>query len=228
MSRILIVEDEVAIADLEKDYLELSGFEVEIENDGTKGLERALHEEFDLFILDLMLPKMNGYEVLSALRRDGQNVPVLILSAKTEIDDKIQGFTTGADDYMTKPFEIRELLMRIQAISRRSHHQDTSHPVVGNLSYDPATCEICNTQTKKSVQVSGKEMQLLEFFMNNCNQVLEKNQITTKIWGFDSNAEYNNVEVYVSFLRRKFHHLQVNVTIRAIRGVGYIMEVSDD
>ena len=228
MSRILIVEDEVAIADLEKDYLELSGFEVEIENDGTKGLERALHEEFDLFILDLMLPKMNGYEVLSALRRDGQNVPVLILSAKTEIDDKIQGFTTGADDYMTKPFEIRELLMRIQAISRRSHHQDTSHPVDGNLSYDPATCEICNTQTKKSVQVSGKEMQLLEFFMNNCNQVLEKNQITTKIWGFDSNAEYNNVEVYVSFLRRKFHHLQVNVTIRAIRGVGYIMEVSDD
>ena len=228
MSRILIVEDEVAIADLEKDYLELSGFEVEIENDGTKGLERALHEEFDLFILDLMLPKMNGYEVLSALRRDGQNVPVLILSAKTEIDDKIQGFTTGADDYMTKPFEIRELLMRIQAISRRSHHQDTSHPVVGNLSYDPATCEICNTQTKKSVQVSGKEMQLLEFFMNNCNQVLEKNQITTKIWGFDSNAEYNNVEVYVSFLRRKFHHLQVNVTLRAIRGVGYIMEVSDD
>ena len=228
MSRILIVEDEVAIADLEKDYLELSGFEVEIENDGTKGLERALHEEFDLFILDLMLPKMNGYEVLSALRRDGDNVPVLILSAKTEIDDKIQGFTTGADDYMTKPFEIRELLMRIQAISRRSNHQDTSHPVVGNLSYDPATCEICNTQTKKSVQVSGKEMQLLEFFMNNCNQVLEKNQITTKIWGFDSNAEYNNVEVYVSFLRRKFHHLQVNVTIRAIRGVGYIMEVSDD
>ena len=228
MSKILIVEDEEAIADLEKDYLELSGFEVEIENDGTKGLERALHEEFDLFILDLMLPKMNGYEVLSALRRDGDNVPVLILSAKTEIDDKIQGFTTGADDYMTKPFEIRELLMRIQAISRRSHHQDTSHPVVGNLSYDPATCEICNTQTKKSVQVSGKEMQLLEFFMNNCNQVLEKNQITTKIWGFDSNAEYNNVEVYVSFLRRKFHHLQVNVTLRAIRGVGYIMEVSDD
>mgnify|MGYP001119180232 CR=1 FL=1 len=228
MSKILIIEDEEAIADLEKDYLELSGFEVEIENDGTKGLERALHEEFDLFILDLMLPKMNGYEVLSALRRDGDNVPVLILSAKTEIDDKIQGFTTGADDYMTKPFEIRELLMRIQAISRRSNHQDTSHPVVGNLSYDPATCEICNTQTQKSVQVSGKEMQLLEFFMNNCNQVLEKNQITTKIWGFDSNAEYNNVEVYVSFLRRKFHHLQVNVTIRAIRGVGYIMEVSDD
>ena len=226
--KILVIEDSVRLADTIAEALQNENYAVDIANDGQIGYEHASTGIYDMIILDLMLPKMNGYEVLSALRRDGDNVPVLILSAKTELDDKIQGFTTGADDYMTKPFEIRELLMRIQAISRRSHHHDTSHPVVGNLSYDPATCEICNTQTKKSVQVSGKEMQLLEFFMNNCNQVLEKNQITTKIWGFDSNAEYNNVEVYVSFLRRKFHHLQVNVTLRAIRGVGYIMEVSDD
>lgn len=226
--KILVIEDSVRLADTIAEALQNENYAVDIANDGQIGYEHASTGIYDMVILDLMLPKMNGYEVLSALRRDGQNVPVLILSAKTEIDDKIQGFTTGADDYMTKPFEIRELLMRIQAISRRSNHQDTSHPIVGNLSYNPATCEICNTQTGKSVQISGKEMQLLEFFMNNCNQVLEKNQITTKIWGFDSNAEYNNVEVYVSFLRRKFHHLQVNVTIRAIRGVGYIMEVSDD
>ena len=226
--KILVIEDSVRLADTIAEALQNENYAVDIANDGQIGYEHASTGIYDMIILDLMLPKMNGYEVLSALRRDGDNVPVLILSAKTELDDKIQGFTTGADDYMTKPFEIRELLMRIQAISRRSNHQDTSPPVVGNLSYDPATCEICNTQTQKSVQVSGKEMQLLEFFMNNCNQVLEKNQITTKIWGFDSNAEYNNVEVYVSFLRRKFHHLQVNVTIRAIRGVGYIMEVSDD
>lgn len=226
--KILVIEDSVLLADTIAEALQNENYAVDIANDGQLGYEHASTGIYDMVILDLMLPKMNGYEVLSALRRDGDNVPVLILSAKTELDDKIQGFTTGADDYMTKPFEIRELLMRIQAIIRRSNHQDTSHPVVGNLSYDPATCEICNTQTQKSVQVSGKEMQLLEFFMNNCNQVLEKNQITTKIWGFDSNAEYNNVEVYVSFLRRKFHHLQVNVTIRAIRGVGYIMEVSDD
>ena len=212
--KILVIEDSVRLADTIAEALQNENYVVDTANDGQLGYEHASTGIYDMVILDLMLP--------------GVNVPVLILSAKTEIDDKIQGFTTGADDYMTKPFEIRELLMRIQAISRRSHHQDTSHPVVGNLSYDPATCEICNTQTKKSVQVSGKEMQLLEFFMNNCNQVLEKNQITTKIWGFDSNAEYNNVEVYVSFLRRKFHHLQVNVTLRAIRGVGYIMEVSDD
>ena len=226
--KILVIEDSVLLADTIAEALQNENYAVDIANDGQLGYEHASTGIYDMVILDLMLPKMNGYEVLSALRRDGDNVPVLILSAKTELDDKIQGFTTGADDYMTKPFEIRELLMRIQPISILSNHQDTSHPVVGNLSYDPATCEICNTQTQKSVQVSGKEMQLLEFFMNNCNQVLEKNQITTKIWGFDSNAEYNNVEVYVSFLRRKFHHLQVNVTIRAIRGVGYIMEVSDD
>ena len=219
--KILVIEDSIRLADTIAEALQNENYQVDTAHDGLTGYEHASTGIYDMIILDLMLPKMNGYEVLSSLRKDGQNVPVLILSAKTELDDKIQGFTTGADDYMTKPFEIRELLMRIQAISRRSNHQDTSHPVVGNLSYDPATCEICNTQ------ISGKEMQLLEFFMNNCNQVLEKNQITTKIWGFDSNAEYNNVEVYVSFLRRKFHHLQVNVTIRAIRGVGYIMEVSE-
>ena len=225
--KILVIEDSIRLADTIAEALQNENYQVDTAHDGLTGYEHASTGIYDMIILDLMLPKMNGYEVLSSLRKDGQNVPVLILSAKTELDDKIQGFTTGADDYMTKPFEIRELLMRIQAISRRSNHQDNSHPVVGNLSYDPATCEICNTQTGKSVQISGKEMQLLEFFMNNCNQVLEKNQITTKIWGFDSNAEYNNVEVYVSFLRRKFHHLQVNVTIRAIRGVGYIMEVSE-
>ena len=170
--KILIIEDSVRLADTIAEALQNENYAVDIANDGQIGYEHASTGIYDMVILDLMLPKMNGYEVLSALRRDGDNVPVLILSAKTELDDKIQGFTTGADDYMTKPFEIRELLMRIQAISRRSHHQDTSHPVVGHLSYDPATCEICNTQTQKSVQVSGKEMQVLKFFMNNCNQVL--------------------------------------------------------
>ena len=175
-----------------------------------------------------MLPKMNGYEVLSSLRKDGNDVPVLILSARTELDDKIQGFTVGADDYVTKPFEIQELLMRIQAISRRRIHHDILRPHAGNLSFDSNTCEISNTSTGKSMKISGKEMQLCEFLLINQNQVLEKEQIATKIWGYDSNAEYNNVEVYISFLRRKFHHLQVNVTIRAVRGVGYILEVAND
>ena len=225
--RILLVDDEPLILKGLKYTLEQDGYETDTAVDGQEALDKFFSGVYDLVLLDVMLPKVDGLSVCQRIR-ETSSVPIIMLTAKGEDMDKILGLEYGADDYMTKPFEIRELLMRIQAISRRSNHQDTSHPVVGNLSYDPATCEICNTQTQKSVQVSGKEMQLLEFFMNNCNQVLEKNQITTKIWGFDSNAEYNNVEVYVSFLRRKFHHLQVNVTIRAIRGVGYIMEVSDD
>ena len=230
MRRILVCEDEDVIRDFVVINLNRAGYDVVDVNCGEDAL-RVFDEEngnFDIALLDIMMPGIDGFQVCKALRKKSSTLGIIMLSAKTQEMDKVSGLMLGADDYMTKPFEIRELLMRIQAISRRSNHQDTSHPVVGNLSYDPATCEICNTQTQKSVQVSGKEMQLLEFFMNNCNQVLEKNQITTKIWGFDSNAEYNNVEVYVSFLRRKFHHLQVNVTIRAIRGIGYIMEVSDD
>ena len=175
-----------------------------------------------------MLPKMNGYEVLSTLRREGNDIPVLILSARTELDDKVQGFAVGADDYVTKPFEIQELLMRIQAITRRRVHQDIQLLHAGNLAFDNNTCEISNTDTGKTMKISGKEMQLLEFLLINQNQVLEKEQIATKIWGYESNAEYNNVEVYISFLRRKFQHLQVNTRIRAVRGVGYILEVAND
>ena len=225
---IYVVEDDENIREIIDLALTSAGYTVKQYSNALDALENMKTDQVDLAVFDLMLPGISGIDAIKKIRETDQELPILILSAKDREIDKVNGLDSGSDDYMTKPFEIRELLMRIQAISRRSHHQDTSHPVVGNLSYDPATCEICNTQTKKSVQVSGKEMQLLEFFMNNCNQVLEKNQITTKIWGFDSNAEYNNVEVYVSFLRRKFHHLQVNVTLRAIRGVGYIMEVSDD
>ena len=225
---IYVVEDDENIREIIDLALTSAGYNVKQFSNALDALKSMENDQVDLAVFDLMLPGISGIDAIKKIRETDQEMPILILSAKDREIDKVNGLDSGSDDYMTKPFEIRELLMRIQAISRRSHHQDTSHPVVGNLSYDPATCEICNTQTQKSVQVSGKEMQLLEFFMNNCNQVLEKNQITTKIWGFDSNAEYNNVEVYVSFLRRKFHHLQVNVTIRAIRGVGYIMEVSDD
>lgn len=193
-----MIEDSIRLSDTIAEALQKENYQVDIANDG-----------------------QTGYDVLSTLRQNGHTVPVLILSAKTELDDKLQGFTACADDYVTKPFEIRELLMRIQAISRRHNKQDFTDLIVGNLSLDSSTCTAKNIRT-------GKEMQLLEFFMNNCNQVLEKEQITTKIWGFDSNAEYNNVEVYVSFLRRKFKHLQVDVTIRTIRGIGYIMEVSND
>lgn len=226
--RILVIEDSVRLADTIADALRNENYIVDVANDGLQGYEDAASGIYDMVILDLMLPKMNGFEVLSTLRSEGNNIPVLILSARTELDDKIQGFSVGADDYVTKPFEIQELLMRIQAITRRRVHQDIQLLRAGNLAFDNNTCELSNTDTGKTMKISGKEMQLLEFLMINQNQVLEKEQIATKIWGYDSNAEYNNVEVYISFLRRKFQHLQVNMRIRSVRGVGYILEVADD
>ena len=207
--RILVVEDNLRLADTLADALRAENYMVDIANDGLQGYEDAASGIYDILILDLMLPKMNGYEVLSSLRSDGNHIPVLILSARSELDDKLQGFRVGADDYVTKPFEIEELIMRIQAITRRRISQDIDMQFLraGDLAFDNNTCEISNINTGKSMKISGKEMQLCEFLLINQNQVLEKEQIATKIWGYDSNAEYNNVEVYISFLRRKFQHL---------------------
>ena len=228
--RILVVEDNLRLADTLADALRAENYMVDIANDGLQGYEDAASGIYDILILDLMLPKMNGYEVLSSLRSDGNHIPVLILSARAELDDKVQGFRVGADDYVTKPFEIEELIMRIQAITRRRISQDIDMQFLraGDLAFDNNTCEISNINTGKSMKISGKEMQLCEFLLINQNQILEKEQIATKIWGYDSNAEYNNVEVYISFLRRKFQHLQVNTRIRAVRGVGYILEAAND
>ena len=226
--RILVIEDSIRLADTISDALKKENYLVDSVYDGLSGYDNAASDIYDIVILDLMLPKMNGYDVLSKLRKTGHNVPVIILSAKKELEDKLLGFMNGADDYVTKPFEIQELLMRIQAICRRNLNQNPSLLQEGNLLLDLDSCELKNSDTEKSMKISGKELQLLEFFLINHNQVLEKEQITTKIWGYDSDAEYNNVEVYVSFLRRKFKHLKINVNIRSIRGIGYILEESND
>ena len=226
--RILVIEDSIRLADTISDALKKENYLVDSVYDGLSGYDNAASDIYDIVILDLMLPKMNGYDVLSKLRKTGHNVPVIILSAKTELEDKLLGFMNGADDSVTKPFEIQELLMRIQAICRRNLNQNPSLLKEGNLLLDLDSCELKNSDTEKSMKISGKELQLLEFFLINHNQVLEKEQITTKIWGYDSDAEYNNVEVYVSFLRRKFKHLKINVNIRSIRGIGYILEESND
>lgn len=222
------MEDSLRLADTLSEALTKAGYTVDVVNDGREGYENAVSGIYDIVILDLMLPTMNGYEVLAAIRREGQEVPVLILTAKTELEDKVEGFTLGADDYVTKPFEMKELLMRIQAIVRRRGTQEIISLQAGNLELNTMACELKNSESGRSMKIAGKEMQLLEFFLLNQNQVLEKEQIATKIWGYESNAEYNNVEVYVSFLRKKFKNLHVNVGIRAVRGIGYIMEKADD
>ena len=225
MSRILIVEDEVAIADLEKDYLELSGFEVEIENDVTKGLERALHEEFDLFILDLMLPGVDGFEVCKKIR-ETKNTPILMVSAKKDDIDKIRGLGLGADDYVTKPFSPSELVARVKA------HLARYERLIGSNMPQNDIIEIRGIKidkTARRVWVNGEEKQfttkefdLLTFLAENPNHVFTKEELFRKIWDMESIGDIATVTVHIKKIREK---IEMNTNkpqyIETIWGVGY-------
>lgn len=225
MSRILIVEDEVAIADLEKDYLELSGFEVEIENDGTKGLERALHEEFDLFILDLMLPGVDGFEICKKIR-ETKNTPIIMVSAKKDDIDKIRGLGLGADDYVTKPFSPSELVARVKA------HLARYERLIGSNMPQNDIIEIRGIKidkTARRVWVNGEEKQfttkefdLLTFLAENPNHVFTKEELFRKIWDMESIGDIATVTVHIKKIREK---IEMNTNkpqyIETIWGVGY-------
>ena len=225
MSRILIVEDEVAIADLEKDYLELSGFEVEIENDGTKGLESALHEEFDLFILDLMLPGVDGFEICKKIR-EIKNTPILMVSAKKDDIDKIRGLGLGADDYVTKPFSPSELVARVKA------HLARYERLIGSNMPQNDIIEIRGIKidkTARRVWVNGEEKQfttkefdLLTFLAENPNHVFTKEELFRKIWDMESIGDIATVTVHIKKIREK---IEMNTNkpqyIETIWGVGY-------
>ena len=225
MSRILIVEDEVAIADLEKDYLELSGFEVEIENDGTKGLERALHEEFDLFILDLMLPGVDGFEICKKIR-EIKNTPILMVSAKKDDIDKIRGLGLGADDYVTKPFSPSELVARVKA------HLARYERLIGSNMPQNDIIEIRGIKidkTARRVWVNGEEKQfttkefdLLTFLAENPNHVFTKEELFRKIWDMESIGDIATVTVHIKKIREKIEYdTSKPQYIETIWGVGY-------
>lgn len=222
--RILLVEDSYKLADTLSTTLQKEHYQVDIAYDGVKGYECAASGIYDVAILDLMLPKMTGYEVLLKLRQEKNQLPILILSAKSQLDDKVQAFEYGADDYLTKPFEAKELLMRIKAISRRTGEIQTEILEFGDLQLNLNTCQIINSTTKQSIKIVGKEFQMLEYLLRNKNQVVSREQIAEKVWGYDTTAEYNNVEVYVSFLRKKLSFIHTTTAIRSVRGVGYTLE----
>lgn len=225
MSRILIVEDEVAIADLEKDYLELSGFEVEIENDGRSGLERALKEEFDLFILDLMLPEVDGFEICRQIR-EKKNTPILMVSAKKDDIDKIRGLGLGADDYVTKPFSPSELVARVKA------HLARYERLIGSNVPENDIVEIRGIRidkTARRVWVNGEEKQfttkefdLLTFLAEHPNHVFTKEELFREIWDMESIGDIATVTVHIKKIREK---IELNTTkpqyIETIWGVGY-------
>ena len=225
MSRILIVEDEVAIADLEKDYLELSGFEVEIENDGRSGLNRALNEEFDLFILDLMLPEVDGFEICRQIR-EKKNTPILMVSAKNDDIDKIRGLGLGADDYVTKPFSPSELVARVKA------HLARYERLIGSNVPENDIVEIRGIRidkTARRVWVNGEEKQfttkefdLLTFLAEHPNHVFTKEELFREIWDMESIGDIATVTVHIKKIREK---IELNTTkpqyIETIWGVGY-------
>ena len=221
---VLLVEDSYMLADTLVSALKQEHFMVDVAYNGLDGYDMASSGIYDVAVLDLMLPQLNGYEILKKLRQEKNSIPLLVLSAKSELDDKVLAFEYGADDYLTKPFEIKELIMRILALSRRKGEVQGNVLNCGNLNLDLRTCTMTNSETQQSVQLAGKEFQLMEYFLNNQNQIISREQIIERIWGFNSNSEYNNVEVYVSFLRKKISFIHANMRIRAVRGIGYTVE----
>ena len=227
MSRILIVEDEVAIADLEKDYLELSGFEVEVENDGTSGLARALAEDFDLFILDLMLPGIDGFEICKQIR-EKKNTPILMVSAKKDDIDKIRGLGLGADDYITKPFSVEELLARIRvsqrrlAITQSGKQPETSVFENGGLKIDYTAG--CTFLKDRELHLTPIEYKLLCLLSKNVGKVLTHTFITQNIWGRSWDNDVASLRVFMATLRKKLEPTEESPQyIQTHIGVGYRM-----
>lgn len=224
--KILIIEDEYNLADAIKTMLEGKKYSVEIKTDGQDGLDEALTNVYDLIILDVMLPHVDGFEILSEIRNEEISSKVLMLTAKSSIDDKLNGLNNGADDYLTKPFHMDELLARVN-LQLRKNNKD-NNLTIGNTSLDIDKMLLINTVTDEQVSIIGKEFLLLETFMNNINQVIDKEQIFNKVWGYDSEIESNSLEAYLSFLRKKLKVINSNLNIKSIRNMGYKLEVKDE
>ena len=223
--KILIIEDEFNLADAISSMLSSKKYSVEICTDGLKGLDEALTNIYDLIILDVMLPGKNGFEILKEIRREKISAKVLMLTAKNTIDDKLEGFNGGADDYLTKPFHMDELVARVNVQLRKSNFISNDMMSLGDIVLNIKSMELCNKNEKHKVKVIGKEFQLLELFMNNPNQIMDKEQLFVKIWGYDTDCDINTLEAYISFIRKKLKLVKSKINLKAIRNMGYVMEV---
>lgn len=221
--RILIVEDEIGMADALVQIFHKNKYIADACYDGESGLDNALSGIYDIIVLDVMLPKMSGLEILKELRNKQIATPVLLLTARDTIADKVAGLDVGADDYLTKPFSSEELLARIRSLNRRNANVICENVLRWNdLTLNLSTYELfCGSN---SLKLGLKEFSMVELFLKNGNMILSKETLIVKIWGYESEAENNNVEVYVSFLRKKLAHLHSKVGIKTVRGVGYCLE----
>lgn len=219
--RILLVEDEGRMAQALCEILRLEKYEVDHYENGIEGLQAIESDIYDMVILDVMLPGMNGYEIARTLRNKGNSIPILMLSAKSDLDDKVKGLDSGADDYLTKPFMAKELLARLRALGRRIMGSSDGMISYGDICLDTSSLTLSCTSSGQSVRLSEKEYRILEYLMMNGGQILTREQLAMKIWGFENDAEYNNVEVYMSFTRKKLAFVEAKSEIKAVRGIGY-------
>ncbi len=219
--KLLLVEDEPRMADALKELLRQEGFDVDCFYRGDEGLAAILSGQYDCVILDVMLPGLSGVEAAARSRKAGVRTPILMLTAKSELDDKVAGLDAGADDYLTKPFQPRELTARVRALCRRGLASPDDRLCAGDLALDVKSLTLCCVASGQSVHLSEKECRILEYLFVNQKQVLSKEQLAVKIWGYENEAEYNKVEVYISFVRKKLSFVGSRVEIKAVRGAGY-------
>lgn len=220
--KVLIVEDEIRLADALGQIMKEQNYHTDIVNDGTDGLYYGLSNEYDVIILDVMLPGMNGFQIVQKLRESRIKTPVLLLTARDDTSDKVKGLDKGADDYLTKPFIPEELLARIRALSRRQGDVFLDEMVFGDLSLDLSSNDLCCKE--KSIHLAFKEFEVLKLLMSNSGKIISKDTLIARVWGNDSDAEDNNVEAYISFLRKKLSFVGSQVEINTIRKVGYRLE----
>ena len=223
--RLLLAEDEKSLSRAVCAILKKNNYSVDAVYDGEEALDYLDTENYDGVILDVMMPKLDGFAVLSRMRKAGNKTPVLMLTARSEIDDKVRGLDSGANDYLTKPFDTKELLARIRVMTRQTAVQADTKLYVGNLTLDTATYEL--EAPDGHFKLAGKEFQMLEMLMRNPKHLISTDAFMDRIWGYDSETEQNVVWVYVSYLRKKLEAIGANVKIKAQRGVGYYLEVSE-
>ncbi len=225
--RILLVEDEYALAELVSERLRKERYTIDISYDGEDGLYNALTGIYDLILLDIMLPKKDGISVLKEIRQEGIQSKVIMLTAKGELSDKLKGFSEGANDYVPKPFHIDELVARVNAQLRVEVAVKESLEF-GDIVLDYKTPAVESKKSGESIKINNKEFQLLEYFMMNPNQVLSREMIFDRVWGMENDSMSNNLEAYMSFVRKKLKLLESSVTIKSIRNMGYRMETIDE
>ena len=219
--KLLLVEDEKRMGQALVELLKLDSYDVDWYSDGEEGYYALESDIYDIVVLDVMLPHKSGFDIAREARNNGIKTPIIMLTARGDTDDKVQGLDCGADDYLTKPFAPKELLARLRALTRRQYEVDEGKLTFGDIILETATMNLVSSESGASVRLSDKEYRVLEVMISNKNQILTREQLAVKIWGYENESEYNNVEVYMTFVRKKLGFIGAKTVIKAVRGVGY-------